>query len=187
ELLAEANGVRRVDRGERRVQFRAVQRHVGRAEALLDLGAHRVQIADRGRIPLAIVADLGRKADVANAPFEPEPAQDLHGIGVHLDGGADAGEGGRLLVDARVDPDPAKGPGRRQPGDAGADDGDLRRARHGDQLPLTPTALAILPLRRNSRSIMRANAAWSSGMGSTPSRASLSFRAGLCSTSAVSP
>src|SRR6516165_7645962 len=105
------------------MQLGAMQRDVGGAEAPLDLGPHGMRIGDLARVPLAIVAELRRKADAADALFEPEPAQDLHRIGIHLNPGADARECLVLLVNLRPQADLAQRGGGREPGYAGADDG----------------------------------------------------------------
>ena len=124
ELLAEMNDLGRIEREERRMQFRPMQRNVGCAEAPLDRVAHRMQIGDLTRIPFAVVSDLGGEPDAADALLEPEAAQDLHGVGVHLDAGADAGERRRLLVDLGIEADFSQRRGSRQSGDPGADDRD---------------------------------------------------------------
>ena len=93
---------------QRRMQLRAMQRNVGRAEALLDLGAHRVQIGDLARVPLAIVSDLRREPDTSDALLEPEAAHHFHRVGIQLQAGADPGERLRLLVDVDLEPDPSQ-------------------------------------------------------------------------------
>jgi hypothetical protein len=123
ELLVEMNDLGGIDRHERGMELRAMQRNVGRAKALLDRGPHGVQIRDLATIPLAIVSDLGRKACATNALLQPQAAQDLHRIRVHLDAGADARECLRLLIDLRIEPDLSQRGGSGQPCDAGADDG----------------------------------------------------------------
>ena len=133
ELLAEMNDLGRIERVERRVQFRPMQRNVGRAEAALDRVSHRMRIGDLARIPFAVVSDFGGESDAADVPLEPEPAQHLHGVGIHLDAGADAGECRRLLIDVGAKADFAQRRGSRQSGNPGADDRDRgRRVRHRD-------------------------------------------------------
>lgn len=132
ELLAEMDDLARTERKERLVQRRAMQRNVGRAEALLDFGAHGMQIGDVPGIPFAIESDLRGKSGAANARFEPEPAQGLHRVRVHLDSGADAGERRGLLVDLGVEADLAQRRGRGQACDPSTDDRYRRfRARQG--------------------------------------------------------
>ena len=126
ELLVEMNGLREIDRCERPMQIGAMQGNVGSAEAPLDLGSHGVQIGYFAGIPVAIVPDIGREAGVADVRFEPEAAQHLHGVRVHLNSGADPREGGRLLVNVGRDADFSQGRRRAEACDAGADDGDRR-------------------------------------------------------------
>jgi hypothetical protein len=121
------NALRWIDREQRRMQFRAMQRNVRRAEALLDLGAHRVEVRDLASVPFAIVSDLRGKPDGSNARLEPEAAYYLHSIGIELQTGADPGEGGRLLIDVNLEPDPSQRGGSGQPGDPGTDDRYCRR------------------------------------------------------------
>src|SRR5262245_11543896 len=111
-----------IDREQRRMQFRAMQRDVRRAEALLDLGAHRVEICDLATVPFAIVSDLWGKSDRSNARLEAEAAYHLHRIGIELQTGADRGEGGRLLIDVNLVPDPSQRGRGGQPRDPGTDD-----------------------------------------------------------------
>src|SRR6185503_11540705 len=87
-----------------------------------DPGAHGVEIGDLAGIPLAIVSDLGCEPYVTDVLFEPEAAQDLHRVRVHLNAGADPSEGLRLLVDMCVETDFAQRRGRGQTCDAGTDD-----------------------------------------------------------------
>ncbi len=130
ELLVEPHDVRRINRRERGVKIGAMERNIRRAEALLDRISHRMKVGDLAGIPYAVVADLRRKAGAADAIFEAKPAEQLHGVRVQLNAGADARERVGLLVDHRRDADLAQGCGRGQPGNARADDGYRRFARH---------------------------------------------------------
>jgi hypothetical protein len=101
-----------------------------RAEALLDLGAHRVEIRDLARVPFAIVSDLRREPDRSNVRLEPQAAHHFHRIGIQLQTSADPGEGGRLLIYVNLEPNPSQGGGSSQSRDPGTDDRYCRRCIH---------------------------------------------------------
>ena len=109
------------------MQFRAMQRNVWRAEALLYLGAHRVKIRDLARVPFAIVSDLRGEPDRSNARLEPQAAHYFHRIRIQLQTSADPGEGGRLLVYVNFEPYPSQGGGSGQSRNPGPDDCYCRR------------------------------------------------------------
>ena len=128
EPAAEVDDLRRQGREQRLVQIGAVHAEVGRAVEAL---RHRQLAGDLAGVPHAVQVREGRERDAAQPLVHADLAQHLHGVGHHLDAGADAGEVRRLLVDARFHAEPAQRGGNRKAADAGADDGNREGLGHG--------------------------------------------------------
>jgi len=79
---------------------------------------------DFAGVPFPVRQRGRRVGDGRQALAQAKPREDLHGVGPHLNAGADAAELWRLLVDRHVDADPPQACSDGQTTDAGADYGD---------------------------------------------------------------
>jgi hypothetical protein len=96
---------------------------IRRPVSLLDRAPQRELVGDSAGIIIAIEAGHGLEADAAQFSLHAKVAQHLHGIGRHLDAGADPGKLRGLLEDAHADA-AGQGGGNGQASDAGPDDPD---------------------------------------------------------------
>ena len=104
------------------MQVAAMQQQVRRAVSLLGLGAEAELEQMLARVPYAVGPGRRLEADLAQQRLQPERAQHPHGIGAHLNTGADPQELFRLLVDRNLCALPSQERGDREPADSRADD-----------------------------------------------------------------
>ncbi len=91
--------------GERRMQVAAMRQQIRRAELLLGALAKNHVELDFAGAPVAVVPGARIERLRAQARFQSEAAQHLHGVAADLDAGAEPRELRRLFVDGDVDAD----------------------------------------------------------------------------------
>ena len=99
QLLVEREPIGGHLRDERFVKIAAVHQEIRRAVFRLGVGAERQLVFHGAAVPLPVGPGLRLERPRADARLQADAAQHPHGIGRHLDAGAEPREARRLLVD----------------------------------------------------------------------------------------
>ncbi len=147
--LFEGDQLRRHGGEQRRVQIAAVHQQIGRAVSCLGVLPESQLEKILAAVPDAIGPRRRLEGEPAQQGLQSERAQDVHGVGAHLDAGAEALELLRLLVELHLGTLARQERRQRQSADAGADDGKARPVIHGSDLRLR--ARGDAPVRKTAR------------------------------------